>query len=47
MIPGARNPGQARQNAAAADLPALSDTVLGRIEDLYDKHFRAQVHARW
>jgi len=47
VIPGARNPGQARQNAAAALLPPLSTTALGQIEDLYDKYFRADVHARW
>jgi aryl-alcohol dehydrogenase-like predicted oxidoreductase len=47
VIPGARNTGQARQNAAAADLPPLSEDALRRIEDLYDKYFRAQVHDRW
>jgi aryl-alcohol dehydrogenase-like predicted oxidoreductase len=47
VIPGARNTGQARQNAAAAGLPPLSGDALGRIEDLYDKYFRAQVHNRW
>jgi aryl-alcohol dehydrogenase-like predicted oxidoreductase len=47
VIPGARTPAQATQNAAAADLPPLSDTTLARISDLYDKYFRAQVHDRW
>jgi len=47
VIPGARSAGQARQNSAAADLPALSPAALGAIEDLYDKYFRAQVHHRW
>ena len=47
VIPGARNPEQARQNAAAASLPPLSASALARIEDLYDKYFRAQIHARW
>jgi aryl-alcohol dehydrogenase-like predicted oxidoreductase len=47
VIPGARNPAQARQNAAAALLPPLSDTALGQVEDLYDKYFRADVHPRW
>jgi aryl-alcohol dehydrogenase-like predicted oxidoreductase len=46
-IPGARHPDQARQNAAAADLPPLDEAALGAIEDLYDKYFRAQVHSRW
>lgn len=47
VIPGARNPRQALQNAGAADLPPLSQDALGRIEALYDRFFRAQIHARW
>ena len=47
VIPGARNPGQARQNAAAATLPPLSAATLAQVEDLYDKYFRAEVHPRW
>jgi aryl-alcohol dehydrogenase-like predicted oxidoreductase len=47
VIPGARNPQQARQNAAAASLPPLSERALGQIEDLYDKYFRAEIHSRW
>jgi aryl-alcohol dehydrogenase-like predicted oxidoreductase len=47
VIPGARNPGQARLNAAAADLPPLSQPALARIEKLYDAYFRAGVHSRW
>jgi aryl-alcohol dehydrogenase-like predicted oxidoreductase len=47
VIPGARNPGQARQNAAAAALPPLSEQALGQIEELYDKYFRAEIHSRW
>jgi aryl-alcohol dehydrogenase-like predicted oxidoreductase len=47
VIPGARNPAQARQNAAAAGLPPFSDTDLAAIADLYDRRIRAQVHDRW
>ena len=47
VIPGARNPGQARQNAAAADLPPLSQSVLDQVEGVYDRYFRAQIHGRW
>jgi aryl-alcohol dehydrogenase-like predicted oxidoreductase len=47
VIPGARNVAHARQNAAAATLPPLSDAALTRISDLYDKYFRAQVHDLW
>jgi aryl-alcohol dehydrogenase-like predicted oxidoreductase len=47
VIPGARNPEQARQNAAAAALPPFSDADLAAIADLYDRRIRAQVHNRW
>ena len=43
VIPGARNPEQARLNAAAAELAPLGDAELGQIEDLYDRRIRAQV----
>ena len=47
VIPGARHPEQARLNSAAADLPPLGGPALDAIENLYDKYFRASVHARW
>jgi aryl-alcohol dehydrogenase-like predicted oxidoreductase len=47
VIPGARNPEQARQNATAAALPPLSPSALNQIEDLYDKYLRAEIHPRW
>jgi aryl-alcohol dehydrogenase-like predicted oxidoreductase len=47
VIPGARNPEQAEQNAAAATLPPFSDADLAAIADLYDRRIRAQVHDRW
>ncbi len=47
VIPGARNPEQAQQNAAAAALPPFSDADLAAIADLYDRRIRAQVHNRW
>ena len=47
VIPGARNPEQARLNSAAADLPSLGGPALDAIENLYDKYFRESVHARW
>jgi aryl-alcohol dehydrogenase-like predicted oxidoreductase len=47
VIPGARDAGQARQNAAAAGLPPLDADSLARIGELYDKYFRAEVHSRW
>jgi aryl-alcohol dehydrogenase-like predicted oxidoreductase len=47
VIPGARNPDQAKQNAAAATLPPLTDHALAQIQDLYDKYFRTEIHSRW
>ncbi|HTU72443.1 MAG TPA: aldo/keto reductase [Trebonia sp.] len=47
VIPGARSPQQAQQNSAAAGLRPLGDTALGRIAELYDKYFRAEIHGRW
>jgi aryl-alcohol dehydrogenase-like predicted oxidoreductase len=47
VIPGARSPGQARQNAAAAALPPFTDAQLAAIQAIYDQRIRAQVHHRW
>ncbi len=47
VIPGARNPEQARANAGAADVPPLDESALGRIREIYDESIRQQVHSRW
>jgi aryl-alcohol dehydrogenase-like predicted oxidoreductase len=47
VIPGARTVGQARANAAAAELPALPQQVLDGVRDLYERRIWAQVHDRW
>lgn len=47
VIPGARNAGQARANAAAADVPPLTADVLDGIRTVYDKRVREYVHDRW
>lgn len=47
VIPGARNPGQAVANAAAAGLPPLSDGTLAAVRELYDARIRPLVHGRW
>lgn len=46
-IPGAKKPWQVSDNAAAADLPPLSATVLTGVRDVYDRLIREQVHHRW
>ncbi len=45
-IPGARNVGQSRSNAAAADvtLPADFDAT---VHEIYDRHLREAIHPRW
>jgi aryl-alcohol dehydrogenase-like predicted oxidoreductase len=47
VIPGARNPEQARANAVAASLPPLSEEVHAAVRDIYDSLVRPQVHHRW
>ncbi|WP_457154285.1 aldo/keto reductase [Mesorhizobium sp. P5_C1] len=47
VIPGARNPAQAISNAEAADLPPLSDELMGKIRDIYDQDIKPHVHQRW
>ncbi|MBM7804673.1 aryl-alcohol dehydrogenase-like predicted oxidoreductase [Geodermatophilus bullaregiensis] len=47
VIPGARSVEQARGNAAAADLPPLTDAELADLERLYDERIREHVHDRW
>lgn len=46
-IPGAKNRGQALDNARASALPPLSEELMSKIKDIYDTHIRAEVHPRW
>jgi aryl-alcohol dehydrogenase-like predicted oxidoreductase len=46
-IPGAKTPAQARANAAAADLAALSPATMERIAALYEERVKPLVHQRW
>ena len=46
VIPGARNPEQARANAVAGSLELPSDFG-DSVRELYDREIRAQVHGRW
>ena len=47
VIPGARNPEQARANAAAAKLPPLPPQTFTAIRDLYERRIAEQVEHRW
>jgi len=47
VIPGARNPEQARGNAAAADLAPLPPATLDAVRQVYDELIRPQIHDKW
>jgi len=47
VIPGARNAAQARANAAASDLPALSAETMAAAREIYDARIAPHVHQRW
>ncbi len=47
VIPGARTVEQARANAAAAALAALSPAQLDAVRAVYDAQVRPHVHGRW
>lgn len=47
VIPGARNPEQARANVAADCFPALPEAVHAAVRAVYDELIRPQVHHRW
>ena len=46
-IPGAKNADQARANASAADLAALTPETMARIAGLYEDRIKPLVHQRW
>ena len=46
-IPGAKTEEQARDNAAAALLPALDDKVMQAVQAVYDEDIRPHVHGQW
>ncbi|GLX50812.1 aldo/keto reductase [Streptomyces hygroscopicus subsp. hygroscopicus] len=47
VIPGARNPEQARANATAAKMPPLPRETFTAIRDLYERRVKEQVEHRW
>jgi aryl-alcohol dehydrogenase-like predicted oxidoreductase len=46
-IPGAKRPDQAEDNVLAADLPPLTEAQMKKVQTVYDKYVRDQVHHRW
>lgn len=47
VIPGAKRPSQAEDNARASDLPPLTPEQMKAVENVYDRLIRPQVHQRW
>jgi aryl-alcohol dehydrogenase-like predicted oxidoreductase len=47
VIPGARSPEQAAQNAAAAASPPLTEQHSSGVREVYDRFIREHVHHRW
>ena len=47
VIPGAKRPSQAEDNARAADLPPLTDQTMAQVKQIYDRLIRDQVHHYW
>jgi aryl-alcohol dehydrogenase-like predicted oxidoreductase len=47
VIPGAKSPEQAKANAAASGLPALSPAVMAAARGVYDRRIKAHVHGSW
>ena len=46
-IPGARTPAQARENAAAADLPAIAPEAMSAVRRIYSTRLAPVVQASW
>ena len=47
VIPGARSPEQARENAAAGSVPALGAEFSDAVTELYNLRLRASIHDLW
>ena len=47
VIPGARTPEQARENAAAAQAPPLDSATMAAVAAVYDELIRPHVHHSW
>jgi aryl-alcohol dehydrogenase-like predicted oxidoreductase len=47
VIPGARNPEQARANAAAAALAPLDASAMEHVAAVYERRIAPYVHQRW
>ncbi len=46
-IPGAKRPEQVADDAQAADLPPLSNAIMQKIQEIYERDVRPHVHQYW
>ena len=46
-IPGGKRPAQVEENAAASDLPPLTEVQMSKAREIYDRLIKQQVHYRW
>lgn len=46
-IPGGRSPKQVEDNAAAADLPAITPETMAAVQQVYERFAKPYVHQRW
>jgi aryl-alcohol dehydrogenase-like predicted oxidoreductase len=46
-IPGAKRPDQVADNLSSAEMTPLSDEVMERIREIYDRYVRPEVHHQW
>jgi aryl-alcohol dehydrogenase-like predicted oxidoreductase len=46
-IPGAKRPEQVDENVKAADLPPLSTETMSKVQTIYDRLIRPEVHAHY
>ena len=46
-IPGGKRPSQVEDNVAAAELPAISNATMQKIQELYTTNIRPLVHHHW
>jgi len=47
VIPGAKRPSQAEDNVAAADLPPIPDSTMAKVNEIYERLIKPQVHHLW
>ncbi len=46
-IPGAKNPKQVEENVASANFSPINDSIMKKIEEIYNSRIRALVHHYW